>query len=155
MGLCSLFWKGTTVQSEEEKRVRDDSGRKFGWKGSGRCQPCSGLFITEAVIRCLLVTNIWSKHPKWWVFMPVVREWTFLIWCKVCGDTASPKQLLEHSGNHQEGIGLGEHFVPCICDFVVICKISFVILWNMVFLPVICGGRSIKPGRDHLKEITA
>jgi len=33
---------------------------------SGRHQPCSGLFIAEAVIKCLLITNIWSKHPKWW-----------------------------------------------------------------------------------------
>lgn len=30
MGLYSLFWRGTTVYSEKEKRVRDDSGRKFG-----------------------------------------------------------------------------------------------------------------------------
>lgn len=63
-----------------------------------------------------------------------VTDWTFLIWLKVCGDAAAPKQFCEQAGNQQEGIGLGQHFVPCVSDFVAICKIGFIILC-IVILP--------------------
>lgn len=59
-------------------------------------------------------------------FVPVVRGPSFLTWCKVCGDTASPKHFVKQTGDHQEGIGMGQHFVPCVCGVVI----------TVVFLPV-------------------
>lgn len=74
------------------------------------------------------------KAPEVVVSRPFEREWTFLIWLKVYGDAAVPKQFCEQGGNHQEGIGLDQHFVLCVCDFVAICKIGSIILCT-VFLP--------------------
>lgn len=66
-------------------------------------------------------------------FVPVMREQSFLMWCKVCGDTASPKHLVKQTGNRQKGIGLGQHLVPCVCDLAII----------VVFLPVTCSDMSM------------
>lgn len=53
-----------------------------------------------------------------------------------------PPKYFEQCENQEVAIGLGESFVPWICNSVI--KIRFIILWNMGFGPVTCGSRSIK-----------
>lgn len=71
----------------------------------------------------------------------------FLIWLKVYGDAAAPKQFCEQTGNHQESSGLVN----------ILCHVS-VTLWPfaklvlsscaLFFYPATCTDRDINPERS-------